>query len=140
MVPEPNLALVVDPEVAEWQRGQVRHETGTMIGREAGYTFFANWLVTGPGETSVAFYHYRLKDEVRLPNVFDPAQSFEAYVFKQPGQERTQVRVAISLPEQTRIIHTVPIEGVTQHNANEVVYRGMLQRDVLVGAVFEKSN
>ncbi|MFH1354128.1 MAG: DUF4012 domain-containing protein [bacterium] len=139
-VPEPDLSLMVDPEVAEWQRGQVRHETGTMIGREAGYTFFANWVVTAPGETSVTFYRYRLKNEVTLPTVFDPAQSFEAYVFKQPGQERTQLRVVMNLPETTRIVHTVPEDGVTQHNANEVVYRGMLQRDGLVGAVFEKSN
>lgn len=137
VMPEPDLALVVDPDLAEWQRGQIRHESGTMIGQEAGYTFFANWLVTKPGETSVALYHYRLPRGARLPSLFDPAESFEAYVVKQPGQERTQVRVALRLPETTRIVHAVPAEGLTQHSNFEVAYRGELGRDVLVGVVFE---
>ena len=140
VMPEPDLALVVDPDLAEWQRGQIRHESGTMIGQEAGYTFFANWLVTKPGETSVVLYHYRLPQGAQLPSLWDPAKSFEAYVVKQPGQERTQVRVALRLPETTRIVHAVPAEGLTQHSNFEVAYRGELGRDVLVGAVFERGS
>lgn len=127
--------LVADPDVAEWQRSQLRHSSGTLIGKEAGYTFFANWLVTRPGETSVAFYHYRVPAHAILPTLFDPAASFQVYVSKQPGDMRTNVRVEISVPEDVRILHTVPLDGVTPAAENKVVYRGALSQDLLVGLV-----
>ncbi len=135
---EPGIKLSADPEVAEWQRAQVKHESGTMIGKEAEHTFFANWLITKPGETTVALYHYRLPKHVVMPNIVDPAELFQAMIVKQPGDMRTNVRVSMSIPKGMRIVHTVPDDGVTQVSSQEIIYRGMLRRDVIVGMVFER--
>jgi hypothetical protein len=139
VIAEPDINMSADPEVAEWQRAQVRHQSGTMVGKEAGHTFFANWMVTKPGETSVALYHYRLPSHVDMPSIVDPAELFQATIIKQPGEMRGSVRVSMSLPEEMRIVHTVPDDGVTRVSAQEIVYRGMLRKDVMVGMVFESS-
>jgi hypothetical protein len=65
-VPRPVLAdaslqLEADPEVVAWQQNQYRMPDGTTVGTESGYTFFANWVVTKPGQTSVTLYHYTPK-------------------------------------------------------------------------------
>ncbi len=135
-VGEPLGILEADPEVTEWQRGQVEDESGTIVGEEAGYTFFGNWLVTRPGETSVAWYRYRVPGQVDMPNWWDPAQRWEVLMFKQPGDTRTSVRVSVRLPDNVRIKYTVPENGITQLSGNEVVYRGRLNQDLLIGTVF----
>ena len=137
VVPEHQSNLVADPDVAQWQQGQVRHESGTVIGQEAGYTFFANWLVTRPGTSTVASYHYRLPRHAAWPSSLDPAERFEVYYFKQPGDMRTTLRITLRLPEAARIVHQVPREGVTQSSPREIVWQGAAVRDVLLGAVFE---
>lgn len=135
--PESDLALSADADVAEWQRLQHQDPSGTMIGQEAGRTFFANWLVVRPGETGVALYRYRLPGKVTVPNVLDAASRYALYLAKQPGDVRTTVRVEIQAPESVRIAHTVPSDGITAESAHTAVYRGALRRDVLVGAVLE---
>ena len=138
VMPEPDVQMSADPEAAEWQRAQVKHKSGTMVGKEAGYTFFANWVVTRPGETTVALYHYRLPKHVDMPNMVDPAELFQAMIVKQPGDMRTNIRVSMSIPEEMRIVYTVPSDGVTQVSSREIIYRGMLRKDVIVGLVFER--
>jgi hypothetical protein len=128
--------LRVDSDVAEWQRGQVHHATGTMIGTEADYTFFANWVVTEPGSTTSTSYHYRLPDHAAWPSALDPAERFETYFFKQPGDVRTSLSISVNLPAEARILHTVPDEAVRQVSAHEFAYQGHATRDVLVGSVF----
>lgn|GEM_PF-899606 len=128
----------VDPDLVDWQTGQHKDETGTTIGQEAGYTFFANWLVTEPGQTTVAFYRYRLPKANKTPSFIDPAKRLEAYVVKQPGDSRSKVRVEFKLPENMRIIHTVPSAGTTQDSNTSLIYRSELIKDALVGVVFER--
>lgn len=130
--------LKADDDLVEWQTGQYEHESGTVIGQEAGYTFFSNWLVTKPGQTSMAFYRYRLPNIYKLPNIIDPAKRLEAYIVKQPGDNRTKIRVEIKLPEEMGIIHTAPSTGITQDSNSSLVYRSELKKDMLVGAVFER--
>jgi len=127
-----------DSDLVAWQTGQYEHESGTVVGHEAGYTFFANWLVTKPGRTSVALYRYRLPEEKRLPGIIDSVKRLEAYVLKQPGDMRTQVRIEIKLPESLRIVHVAPDSGTTQNSDGSLTYRSWLNKDVLIGAVYEK--
>lgn len=136
--PEADLALTADADVAEWQRGQVRHPSGTLVGREAGYTFFANWMITQPGQTTVGLYRYRLPQLVEMPGLLNTAARVAAYVAKQPGAARTSVRVSIRLPEGMAMMSTRPHDGVTRVSDRELVYRGEGVRDVVVGAVFEE--
>ena len=110
-----------------------------MVGEEAGYTFFANWIVTKPGKTSVAFYRYRLPDKAEWPGIINPAGRFDTYVVKQPGDMRTTIRVQIDLPENVQMVHTVPESGVTKDNDRTLIYRGLLRKDLLTGMVFART-
>ncbi len=136
--PELPEELTADPDLAEWQRAQVADVSGTVIGQESGYKFFANWMITKPGATTVGIYRYRLPGAADLPDLLDPAERYETYVVKQPGDNRTEVRVEIRLPENIGIVHTIPHDGITTTSSQELVYRGELNQDVLVGAVLER--
>ena len=92
-------------------------------------------MVTKPGQTTVGLYRYRLPDTA-LPRWWDRVSSYQAYVYKQPGDERTETRVSIEVPVEYSVTHVVPDQGVTREAAG-VVYRGALQRDTVVGVVIE---
>ncbi|MEX2054765.1 MAG: DUF4012 domain-containing protein [Candidatus Andersenbacteria bacterium] len=136
VVADPELVVEADLDVAEWQRVQSTHTTGTTIGQEAGYTSFANWQITKPGATTVGLYRYRLPQHAPTPELWDPARSFTAYIAKQPGDVRTTLRTEIKLPAGQHIHHTVPSDGITPTDPSTIVYRGQLRRDALVGAVY----
>lgn len=134
-----DVQYVADEDVAAWQMGQEIHKSGTKIGEEAGYTFFGNWAITKPGATSVGLYRYVIPGGAKMPGVLENVGSARAYVAKQPGDARSQVRASIQLPEGYRIIHSVPQSGVTAHSPREIAYRGDLSGgDVLAGIVFEE--
>lgn len=126
-----------DGDVAEWQRLQRPGLGGTAVGEEAGYTYFANWIVTKPGATSIGLYRYRLPPQ-RLPAGLNLAETVAVLVAKQPGDMRSLVRIEVRLPNNMRVVHTVPDEGITQTDSNSLVYQGPLRRDVLLGAVIEQ--
>lgn len=135
---DPSLQLQGDGDVVAWQSGQRRMPDGTTVGTESGYTFFANWVVTKPGQTSVTLYHYRIPRAVRMPNLFASASSYALSVAKQPGQGRTTLRASIQLPSNVTISTTVPDSGITLDSDTSVVYRGQLTSDIVPGIVFEK--
>lgn len=130
-----DLPMRLDPEVVAWQDAQVEGANGTLVGQEAGYKFFANWMATAPGQTTVGLLRYRLPS-ADLPGWWDRASSYQAYVYKQPGDDRTTVRASIEVPEGYRMTHVVPDQGVTQEQ-RVVTYRGDLRRDIVLGAVIE---
>lgn len=133
-----NHAASPDGDIAEWQRGQTKHESGTDVGQEAGYTFFANWMITRPGATTVGLYRYVISNGAKVPGVLDAAARFSTYVAKQPGAARTSLRAAVTLPDSARIVKTAPDSGITRESDREFVYRGELTHDVVLGAVYGK--
>lgn len=135
---EPTEDALVQPDadVAEWQRRQHVGAGGTTIGEESHYQYFANWMVTKPGATSIGLYRYRLP-RLDLPGVLRRADTVAAYVAKQPGDVRSELRVELKLPSNLRVVHTVPDDGITRVDEETIVYRGALRRDVLIGAVVE---
>lgn len=128
---------IADADVVSWQQGQSKHATGTMIGKEASYTFFANWQVTTPGQTTVGLYHYTIPRHADLPGVIDSAASYVTPIIKQPGDTRTVVRVLIRIPSQFRIVHGRPSHSLSKVNEHEILYQGPLDQDVAPGVVFE---
>lgn len=130
--------LEADPDITAWQGGQTRVASGTMVGSESGYTFFANWIVTKPGQTSVTLYHYIIPGAVRMPNAIQSASSYALSIGKQPGQHRGTIRASIALPADMKISSAVPKSGVTMESDTSVVYRGQLTSDMVTGIVFEK--
>lgn len=137
--PEEIGTVVPDPDVAEWQRLQQDHPSGTTIGQEGGHQYFANWIITKPGATSIGLYRYRLPSLIALPQGLTAAETVAAYIAKQPGDNRTELRAEIRFPKELNIVHTVPNDGVTSGDEGEVVYRGALRTDVLFGVVVEKN-
>lgn len=130
-----DLKLEADKEIAAWQSGQVRHQSGTLIGSEAGYPFFANWQITKPGETSIGLYRYQLPP-ISTSRFYNPASALTVYIAKQPGAARTSLRVSLNLPDSQRIVHTIPTHGITQDSRHSFTYRGELTQDLLVGAAY----
>jgi hypothetical protein len=136
--PEEVVLVAPDSDVAEWQRQQQHDDSGTTIGEESGYRYFANWVVTKPGATTVALYRYRLLDEVHLPQGLHLAETVATYVSKQPGDTRTDVRIEMRLPKNYQVVHTVPNDGVTRIDGDSLAYRGALRSDVLFGVIVER--
>lgn len=126
-----------DPDIASWQEAQHSGVNGTTIGIESGYTYFANWMVTKPGQTTVALYHYRIPHSFVIPTLLSPASKYTVAVVKQPGQQRTGLHITIQFPNNMHIVHQVPDEGVTLDSDSSIVYRGDGTRDILVGAVVQ---
>lgn len=136
--PDPDIPLTADPEVAAWQSGQKIDGTGTTVGQEAGYTFFGNWMITEPGQTSVGLYRYRVPDFTDIPGFFDKSARVATTFVKQAGAARTNLRVEITLPAGYRMVYTAPESGITREAENILVYRGSADSDKVIGAVFEK--
>jgi hypothetical protein len=130
--------LQADPLLTEWQQQQRTHPSGTILGAESGLQYFANWIVTRPGETTVGLYRYRLPGRVAVPSLVNLFETYALQVAKQPGDTRTTVRTELLLPESVRAVRTVPEDGVTYTNDHQLVYRGALRRDLVTGAVFER--
>lgn len=138
LIQKRDIPMQADADVAAWQVSQRQSSNGTSIGSESGYTFFANWIVTKPGETSVALTHYRIPHAVQMPSYLHPVSSYSVDLFKQPGQKRTNVRAAIQIPDSMKIVHTLPDSGITQEKDTLAVYRGDLTQDRGSGIVFER--
>lgn len=139
VIPGSDTALTVDADIAQWQQGQRMDPSGTVLGSESGYDFFANWIITQPGQTSVALYRYKLPDKFNLPSIINPAEDYSTYFMKQAGAQRTTIRASLSLPQGYRIIHTVPASGITADGDKEIVYRGEFKQDIIIGAVVGNS-
>lgn len=133
-----DIPLKADPDVAAWQLSQHKSPSGTAIGQESGYTFFANWVVTRPGETTVTLTHYRVRNAVQMPSYLKPASSYSLSIFKQPGQKRTTLRASLQLPDTMKIVHTIPNSGITRESDLSLIYRGELTQDAFPGIVFER--
>lgn len=138
LLPDGELQLEADLDVASWQQGQYRLPSGTVAGEESGYSFFANWVITKPGQTTVTLYHYRIPNAVSMPGFFDTVSSYALSIAKQPGQKRTTIRAALELPSSLTIAESFPKSGVTQESDSQFVYRGELTSDIVPGIVFHK--
>lgn len=135
ITPRGDMKLVADEDVAEWQRLQAVDESGTTLGREAGYDYFANWQITKPGETTIGLYRYRLPKAAAMPSLWRPATTYSLFVAKQPGDTRTSVRTEVHLPQNLTIRHTVPQDGITLTQPGTATYRGALKEDLAEGVV-----
>lgn len=126
------------PLLAEWQRRQHVHASGTVLGEEAGHQYFANWLVTKPGQTTIALYRYRLPAVTALPGRLNLFENYAVQIVKQPGEARTAVRAELVLPDSMRLVAVQPEAGITREAENRLVYRGSLSRDTVIGATYER--
>ncbi len=129
--------LEANPLLAEWQRAQRLSASGTIVGQEAGLTYFANWQITKPGQTTIGLYRYRLPSVERLPGGLNLFESYALQLVKQPGDLRTTVRAELVLPPNMRMVTVQPEDGITREADRQLVYRGALTRDTVIGATYE---
>lgn len=132
-----DVPLVPDEDLIALAHGSQQHASNTMVGQEAGYTSFGNWIITRPGATTITMYRYRLPNQATVPGWLDAATRYHVYVAKQPGDTRTDLRVEVRVPEGMKASFGVPPEGLTRPDERTVVYRGHLRKDSMVGAVLE---
>lgn len=133
-----NAQLQPDADVEYWQQQQHPGVNGTNTGSESGYTYFANWIITKPGQTSIGLYHYRIPRAIVMPSFMHPAASYSVALVKQSGQQRTKISAEIQFPAGFNIVDHAPDAGVTLDSDSSIVYRGDEARDTLVGAVIQK--
>lgn len=128
-----------DSDVVAWQADQRTHTSGTTIGKESGYTYFANWVLAKPGDTAVGFYRYRIPRHAKPSNGFlSQTSSYTTFIKKQPGQIRSTVRASIRVPDGFTVVHTEPASGITLDESGEIVYRGKTEKDHIIGVVYDR--
>lgn len=84
------------PSVVEWERQSVKDVvTGTVIGVEAGKTFFANWMVLKGGESKTVEIKYK------LPFTLEALDHMSLLTQKQPGATDFDFRYMLRFPGRT---------------------------------------
>ncbi len=121
-----------DPDVYEWEKNSVKDViSGTLIGQEAGKTFFGNWLNVQGGETKVVKLKYI------LPYNFSDSE-IDRYVLmlqKQPGTKVQNFNWTLSFPGRSLVWQNFSFSNL-QTNADSVDI--LLDKDQLFGAVIYK--
>lgn len=85
-----------DPQVYEWEKNTVKNMvTGTLIGREAGKTFFGNWLTLAGGESRTVTLSYR------LPFKLADVDRLSLLLQKQMGSRNSDVRYTVYFAPRT---------------------------------------
>lgn len=107
-----------DPDVAAWEAGIVSGPSGSFVGRETGYTFFAGWMDLLPGETKTVELRYI------LPFRVDKTYSF--LLQKQAGAPPFDFYLQLEAPRQWRQVFSYPEE-----------FPGLVDTDRFYGVVWQ---
>ncbi|HLD31724.1 MAG TPA: DUF4012 domain-containing protein [Patescibacteria group bacterium] len=141
-----------DDDLSLYEKEEAVHaQTGTRITREFSKTAFGNWLITQPGETSAAYFTYRLPFSVLgqedstngLPawaqalvnQAIKPASRYSLYVQKQSGI-KSDFSTTIIYPNGWQPVWSMDSElDLAQNGASQDL---VLATDHLFGLVMEK--
>lgn len=120
----------VDSRVAVWERHSVKDlGTGTIIGAEAGKTFFGNWLELKGGESKTVEVSYR------LPNKLKDTDRFSLLLQKQAGLEGVPVEYTLHFSGRSVSWNNFNPEKLDQGQLKQVV---TLDKDYFLGLVLQK--
>lgn len=116
---------MTDPDLALWDREIMRDEkNGMYVGREGGYTVFANWLTLLPGESKSVELVYEVD--------FGSRTSYSHLLQTQPGAQPFEFALELNyLPGQ--IVYYYPPNFVKQ--GNQLVISQMVNNDQFYGIV-----
>lgn len=113
------------PQVEDWQRNAVTTlSNGTLVGTEAGKTFFGNWIVLEGGEEATVELSWK------LPFTISSLDRYSLIVQKQPGAVPYVLRQALELPGRRVLWATEEVPGV-----GGVSHEWEVGRDVFFGSV-----
>lgn len=118
------------PLVDTWEQGAVEHRaSGTVVGQEAGKTFFGNWLTVAGGETKTIELTYR------LPFTLAQLDRMSLSLQKQPGSLPMPVTYTVLSTGRKSLYAT----GIREQVPGELQAEASLDRDMFFGAVLEKN-
>ncbi len=118
-----------DHDVQIWEKALLRNvSTGTTIGEEANYTFFANWLETQAQMETIAKFTYELPFQVKKD------LSYSLLVQKQPGTSDQTFTHSLITPYKQPIWHNLPSPQI---NPDQINYQTLLNKDLIFGILFK---
>lgn len=122
--------LKKDPDVKEWEENAVREVlTGTLIGEEAGKTYFGNWLTLEGGESKQVVLTYE------LPFKLGETDRYSLLVQKQPGA--TEFDFEYNLTWQNNKVLWTSFVPEYEH-PNKIFLKETLKKDSFWGMVMGK--
>lgn len=127
-----------DRNLEDLEKGEFRHENGTVISEESGKTSFGNWIITEPGETTVTVYRYRLPFSFNLTALIVSPFSYHLLTQKQPGHQPVQMSADFHLPEGFKILWAGPEAGVAYEGKRKASFTAILASDSVWGIVAER--
>ncbi len=117
-----------DPDVAVWEQSIVKDfVSGTSIGREAGKTFFGNWLTVKGGQTKTVTLTYR------LPFKLASLDHFSLLAQKQIGALPADFSYSLDFPARHLLWQNFSPDNL---QADHFTYNFSLDKDTLLGEVF----
>jgi hypothetical protein len=120
----------LDTDAREWESSAVKDIiSGTLIGEEAGYTFFGNWLSLKPGETRTVKLVYE------LPFSLNDLDNYSLLLQKQPGAQTYSFSHKVDLSGWNALWASA---GTEMQNSGEINYKTQLDRDRFWGAVLKR--
>ncbi len=120
-----------DPDVQAWEKTAVRDLVGgTILGEEAGKTFFGNWVTIAGGETRVITVVYKLP--FKLKNV----DRYSLLLQKQPGALSQKFSYTLRFPGRSLQWKNFQTE---QLSSGLLTTGAVLDQDMFLGAVFKEN-
>jgi hypothetical protein len=127
----PKKELKKDPDVLAWESKILKDVvTGTLIGEEAGQTFFANWTTLAGGESKI------IKLTYKLPFKLKSLDHYSLLVQKQIGSNDSEFNHILNF--KNRKVEWKNFEAAAPF-PHELSTDIVLNRDVFLGAVFSKT-
>lgn len=131
VVPTVNTELLKNhPKILVWEKSLSKNVlTGMVTGKEAGKTFFANWLLVPGGSKKTVKLKYK------LPFKITDTDHYSILMQKQPGASNIHVVHTVNFPFYSLRWSNVKNSKSKEH---ESVNEFNLNKDVLFGYVLEK--
>jgi hypothetical protein len=120
-----------NPQVEAWENNLSKNVvTGMVSGKEAGKTFFANWLTVRGGESKAVTLVYT------LPGRLTSTDHYSLILQKQPGTDGFDFDQKITFPSHHLIWSNKQPMTSSPHDTE---FKTRIDRDQLIGYVFEKA-
>jgi hypothetical protein len=127
---KPQNGMKIDPQVYEWEKSSVRDVvSGTIMGSEAGKSFFGNWLTLNGGETKTVKLTYR------LPYKLSDIDRYSLVLQKQLGSLDSKFSWSMDFASRGLEWKNFDTQNL---DINSLSYDTILNHDYFLGAVLKK--
>ncbi len=132
-IPLPRLdraGYVIDPQVEEWQKDLYQDvNSGTYSGKEAGKSWFGNWLIVRGGESKTVTLTYE------LPFKLKSIDRHSLLLQKQPGSMNSPFSYDLSYEERSSLWNS----NTSHVETNTLTFNQDIIADTFIGIVLKKN-